>query len=123
MQLSQKRQDLRFAHLQEWSPDSIGPYRAHRRESTQARPAQQAQEKRFRLILEMMRHTDRPIQLGKPRIAQAASGHFETFARARCFLARVETPHVQGNVVQTAKFAHKRLITLALRTAQTEIDV
>ena len=71
----------------------------------------------------MMRHTDRPIQLGKPRIAQATCGHFETFARARRFLSRVETPHVQGNVVQTAKFAHKRLISLALRAAQTEIDV
>ena len=71
----------------------------------------------------MMRHTHHSAQLSKPRIAQATSGHFETFARACRFLTRVETPHVQGNVVQTAKFAHKRLITLALRTAQTEIDV
>ena len=70
-----------------------------------------------------MRHTDRPIQLGKPRIAQATSGHFETFARARRFLSRVESAHLQGDVVHTAKIAHKRLISLALRAAQTEIDV
>ena len=123
LQVGEKSQDLRFAHLQERSPHPVGPYRAHRRESTQARPAQQAQEKRFGLIFEMMRHTHRSAQLGKPRIAQATSGHFETFARARCFLARVESAHLQGDVVQTAKFAHKRLIALALCAAQTEIDV
>ena len=123
LQLSQKRQDLRFAHLQERSPHPVGSHRAHRREPAQARPAQQAQEKRFGLILEMMRHTHRSAQLGKPRIAQATSGHFETFARACRLLSRVESAHLQGNFVQTAKFAHKRLIPLALRAAQTEIDV
>ena len=57
----QEIQNLRFAHFQPRSPHPVGTNGAHRREPTQSRTAQQAQQQRFCLIFGMMGHKNRAI--------------------------------------------------------------